>query len=385
MATTTRRHFTDAFKVEAVRLTRESGRPVAQVARELGISDNVLYRWRSEQQQAESQGRTRQAVRAEQDELTRLRRENETLRQERDFLKRAAGVLREGIPMRYRAIQEQNRRYPIRLMCRALAVSAAGYYAWRSRPESARSVAARTVLSAIRVIHRESRETYGSPSIWDALLKQGHRIGEHRVARLMRQDGIRAKTVKKWRATTQSQHRFPVAANTLDRQFTVEAPNRVWAGDLTYVWTTEGWLYLAVLLDLYSRAVVGWAMGPRVTGDLTEQALRMALTTRQPQAGLLHHSDRGSQYAARPYQQVLTTHGITASMSRKGNCWDNACVESFFGTLKRELVYHRRYATREEATQDIFEYIEVFYNRKRRHSTLGYDSPAEFEARTAVA
>ncbi len=287
--------------------------------------------------------------------------------------------------MRYRAIQEQNRRYPIRLMCRALAVSAAGYYAWRSRPESARSVAARTVLSAIRVIHRESRETYGSPSIWDALLKQGHRIGEHRVARLMRQDGIRAKTVKKWRATTQSQHRFPVAANTLDRQFTVEAPNRVWAGDLTYVWTTEGWLYLAVLLDLYSRAVVGWAMGPRVTGDLTEQALRMALTTRQPQAGLLHHSDRGSQYAARPYQQVLTTHGITASMSRKGNCWDNACVESFFGTLKRELVYHRRYATREEATQDIFEYIEVFYNRKRRHSTLGYDSPAEFEARTAVA
>jgi transposase InsO family protein len=287
--------------------------------------------------------------------------------------------------MRYRAIQEHDRRYPIRLMCRALAVSPAGYYAWRERPESRRAAANRTLLSAIRVLHQESRETYGSPSIWDALSKQGHAVGKHRVARLMRQDGIRAKTVKKWRATTQSQHRFPVAANTVNRQFTVESPNRVWAGDITYVWTTEGWLYLAVLLDLYSRRVIGWAMGQRLTGELAEQALRMALTNRQPRAGLLHHSDRGSQYAAMNYQQVLTRHGITPSMSRKGNCWDNACVESFFGTLKRELVYHRHYATRDEAKQDIFEYLEVFYNRQRRHSTLGYDSPAEYEARTAVA
>ena len=287
--------------------------------------------------------------------------------------------------MRYRAIQEHDRRFPIRLMCRALAVSAAGYYAWRDRPESRRSVRNRALLSAIRVIHRESRETYGSPSIWDALIKQGHDVGEHRVARLMRQDGIRAKTIKKWRATTQSQHRLPVAANTLNRQFTVEHPNRVWAGDITYVWTAEGWLYLAVVLDLYSRAVIGWAMGARLTGDLVQHALTMALQQRTPTRGLLHHSDRGSQYAATSYQQLLATHGITASMSRTGNCWDNACVESFFGTLKRELIYHRQYRTRDEATQDIFEYIEVFYNRLRRHSTLGYDSPAEFEARSAVA
>ena len=287
--------------------------------------------------------------------------------------------------MRYRAIQEHDRRYPIRLMCRALAVSAAGYYAWRIRPESTRSVSARTVLSAIRVIHRESRETYGSPSIWDALIKQGHRIGEHRVARLMRQDGIRAKTMKKWRATTQSHHRFPVATNTLNRQFTVASPNRVWAGDITYVWTTEGWLYLAVVLDLYSRTVIGWAMGTRLIGDLAERVLIMALANRIPATGLLHHSDRGSQYAATSYQRLLGEYGIITSMSRTGNCWDNACVESFFGTLKRELVYHRHYATREDAKQDIFEYIEVFYNRKRRHSTLGYVSPAEYEARTAVA
>ena len=287
--------------------------------------------------------------------------------------------------MRYRVIQEHDRRYPIRLMCRALAVSAAGYYAWRVRPESARSVSDRTTLSAIRVIHRESRETYGSPRIWDALVKQGHRIGEHRVARLMRQDGIRAKTVTKWRATTQSQHRFPVAANTLERAFTVEAPNRVWAGDITYVWTLEGWLYLAVLLDLYSRRVVGWAMSQRITVELTEQALTMALAKRAPTAGLLHHSDRGSQYAATSYQRVLDEYGLIPSMSRKGNCWDNACVESVFGTLKRELVYQRRDVTREEARQDIFEYIEVFSNRQRRHSTLGYHAPAEYEARTAVA
>ncbi len=287
--------------------------------------------------------------------------------------------------MRYRVIHEHDRRYPIRLMCRALAASAAGYYAWRSRPESARSIQTRILRSAIRVIHQESRETYGSPRIWDALVKQGHHVGEHRVARLMRQDGLRAKTVTKWRATTFSSHGLPVAANTLDRQFRVSQPNRVWAGDITYVWTREGWLYLAVLLDLYSRAVIGWAMGPRLTGALTEQALRMALTTRRPTAGLLHHSDRGSQYAAGAYQQLLTTHGITASMSRKGNCWDNACVESFFGTLKRELVYQRQYATRGEATQDIFEYIEVFYNRNRRHSMLGYQSPAEYEAQRAVA
>ena len=286
--------------------------------------------------------------------------------------------------MRYRVIQEHDRRYPIRLMCRALVVSAAGYYAWRIRPESARSVSDRTTLSVIRVIHRESRETYGSPRIWKALVTQGHRIGEPRVARLMRQDGIRAKTVTKWRATTQSQHRFPVAANTLERAFTVEAPNRVWAGDITYGWTLEGWLYLAVLLDLYSRRVVGWAMSPRITVELTEQALIMALAKRDPTAGLLHHADRGSQYAATSYQRVLDEYGLIPSMSRKGNCWDNACVESFFGTLKRELVYHRQYATRSEATQDIFEYIEVFYNRQRRHSTLGYHSPAEYEARTAV-
>lgn len=248
-----------------------------------------------------------------------------------------------------------------------------------------RGAANRALVAKIRVIHRESRETYGSPSIWDALVKQGHSVGEHRIARLMRAEGIRAKIVKKWRATIQSHHRLPVAANTLDRQFSITRPNQVWAGDITYVWTTEGWLNLAVVLDLYSRTVIGWALGSRLTGDLAQQALTMAIRHRTPKVGLLHHSNRGSQYAATAYQPLLTTHGMTGSMSRGGTCWDNACVESFFGTLKRELIAHRQYSTRDEATQELFEYIDVFYNRLRHHSTLGYYSPAEFEARTAVA
>jgi transposase InsO family protein len=192
------------------------------------------------------------------------------------------------------------------------------------------------------------------------------------VARLMRQANLQAKTVSKWRVTTDSAHRLPVAANHLNRQFPVAAPNQVWAGDLTYIWTREGWLYLAILLDLYSRAVVGWAMGARLTEELTQHALQMALHRRQPKPGLLHHSDRGSQYAATSYQRLLDEYGLIPSMRRTGNCWDNACVERFFGTLTRELVDHRRYTTRDEAKQDIFEYIEVFYNRQRWHSTLGY-------------
>jgi transposase InsO family protein len=196
----------------------------------------------------------------------------------------------------------------------------------------------------------------------------------------MRAGRIRAKTVKQWRATTDSVHPYPVVPNTLNRQFAVAQPNRVWAGDITYVWTAEGWLYLAVVLDLYSRRVIAWGMGSRLTQELATAALTMAIEHRRPASGVVHHTDRGSQYAATRYREVLASHGLTASMSRRGNCWDNAVVESFFHTLKTEHVHHQRYRTREEARQDIFEWIEVFYNRVRRHSTLGYHSPAEFEA-----
>lgn len=287
--------------------------------------------------------------------------------------------------MKYRAIKDNVRRFAVSLMCSALEVSASGYYAWLNRPESARAQANRRLLEQIRAAHRRSRRCYGSPRITRDLRDEGLCVGENRVSRLMRAAQIRAKSVRKWRATTKSSHRLPVAENTLNRAFSVTQPNRVWAGDISYVWTAEGWLYLAVVLDLYSRAVIGWAMSERLTTDLATQALTMALWRRKPKGALLHHSDRGIQYAAGDYQELLAEHGIACSMSRKGNCWDNAVVESFFHTLKVELVHDRRYLTRDEARQDIFEWVEVFYNRQRRHSTLGYRSPAEFEAMSKVA
>jgi putative transposase len=287
--------------------------------------------------------------------------------------------------MKYRAIRDNAGRFAVSLMCSALQVSTSGYYAWRDRRPSPRAQANDRLLSQIREAHQRSRCTYGSPRITHELRAQGHCVGENRIAGLMRTAHIRAKSARKWRATTQSAHRLPVADNTLDRAFSVAQPNRVWAGDISYVWTAQGWLYLAVVLDLYSRAVIGWAMGERLTAELATQALTMALWRRKPDRGLLHHSDRGIQYAAGDYQRLLAERGIDCSMSRKGNCWDNAVVESFFHTLKVELVHHRRYLTRDEARQDIFEWIEVFYNRQRRHSTLGFRSPAEFEALDKVA
>lgn len=287
--------------------------------------------------------------------------------------------------MKYRAMKDHAARFDIRLMCRTLQVCASGYYAWLKRPESARARENRALVVEIRAAHERSQRNYGSPRITHELREAGRRCGKNRIARLMRAHDIRAKRVRKWRATTQSDHRLPVASNTLDRQFTVSRPNQVWAADISYLWTEEGWLYLAVVLDLHSRAVVGWAMAPYLTAQLAIKALEMALARRKPAPGLLHHSDRGVQYAAHDYQRLLKRHGITCSMSRRGNCWDNACVESFFSTLKLEHVYHRRYMTREQAKHDLFGWIELIYNRQRRHSKLGYRSPAEFERMAKIA
>jgi transposase InsO family protein len=267
-------------------------------------------------------------------------------------------------------------------MRRSLQLSRSGYYDWRVRPESLRSYHNRQLLTQIRQVFFESRRTYGSPRITDELQDRGIVCNEKLIARLMRDNGIRPKTVKKFRATTDSKHQLPVAPNLLKRQFTVTAPNLVWLSDITYVWTSEGWLYLATVIDLYSRRIVGCAMSHRVNEELTLSALHQALVQRRPQAGLLHHSDQGKQYAAGDYQQLLSDHRMVGSMSRKGNCWDNAPMESFYATLKTEMIYHEKFITREEAQAEIFEYIEVFYNRKRRHSSLGSKSPAEFEITT---
>lgn len=264
-------------------------------------------------------------------------------------------------------------------MCRLLGVSPSGYYAWRGRPPAARTVEDQRLTREIQVIFAANRELYGSPRVHAELRAQGTCIGRKRVERLMRAKGLQARTERAFRRTTDSTHDLPVAANRLDRQFRVDAPDHVWATDITYIPTGEGWLYLAVVLDLWSRRIVGWSMAPHMRTELVRGALEMALGHRVPGPELLHHSDRGGQYASHDYQRVLRDQGIACSMSRPGQCHDNAVVESFFGTLKRELVHLTSWPTRLAARGALHEYIEVFYNRRRRHSYLGYLSPVEFE------
>lgn len=265
------------------------------------------------------------------------------------------------------------------LMCQVLRVSRSGYYTWLSRPESDRSKSSSRLLSEIRIVHKRNRRRYGSPRITAELKESGLVCGENRVARLMRLNGICAKRRRKYRVTTDSKHNLPVAPNLLDRQFTVDRPNAVWVSDITYIRTSEGWLYLAAIVDLYSRMVVGWSMGNRINVQLTLDALKQAIGRRHPQPGLIHHSDRGRQYAAGDYQDMLKDNKMVCSMSRKGDCWDNAPMESFFATLKTELIYREQLETQEEVKTRVFEYIEMFYNRERRHSSLGFKNPVDFE------
>jgi putative transposase len=280
--------------------------------------------------------------------------------------------------MRYAAIHRWHSKYSIRMMCRALCVSRGGYYDWVGRPESARAERHRALTEKIRYFHQASRDTYGAPRIREDLLASGEQVGENTIALLMQRAGIVPKTVRKFRVTTDSRKTVP-APNLLKQQFTVEQPNERWVSDITLIPTREGWLYLAVIIDLYSRAVIGWAMHQRMKTALVTDALRMALMRRKVRSPLLLHSDQGSQYAAVDYRTMLATHGIECSMSRKGNCWDNAVAESFFHTLKTELVHHEDYRSRAEAKASIFEYIEVFYNRQRRHSHIGQVAPLVFE------
>jgi putative transposase len=265
-------------------------------------------------------------------------------------------------------------------MCKVLEVSTQGFYAWLKRSPSGRQRANVALAVTIKELHIRSRRRYGSPRVQRALQVRGQRVGRNRIARLMREQGLRARPKRRFRRTTDSNHQHPVAPNVLDRNFTAAAPDQVWVTDITYVWTHEGWLYLAAILDLFSRRVVGWAMSNSLERQIALDALSMALQGRNPAPGLVHHSDRGCQYASGDYRRILKDRGIVCSMSRKGDCWDNAVAESFFATLKTELVYECNFATRAEATTAIFEFIEVFYNRERFHSSLGYLTPAGYEA-----
>jgi transposase InsO family protein len=286
--------------------------------------------------------------------------------------------------MRFRLIEDHRDVWPVRVMCDALNVSPSGYYAWRSRPESRRKIANRGLLGDIQRVHAHHRERYGAPRIHAELRAEGQTVSRKRIERVMRQHGIRARAPRRYRVcTTDSKHSLPVAANLLDQNFVADRPNQVWLADITYIPTGEGWLYLAVILDLFTRKVVGWAMRDHMRAELTIAALTMAIQRRRPAAGLIHHSDRGSQYAAGDYRDTLHAAAIIQSMSRKANCWDNAPMESFFGTLKTELVHQREYPDRNAARRDLFAYIEGYYNRQRIHSAIGYITPERAEAISA--
>lgn len=269
-------------------------------------------------------------------------------------------------------------------MCRALEVSRSGYYAYKKRPKSRRRLDNEKLLIEIRRVFVDNSSNYGSPRIWNALNnEQGIRCSENRVARVMQQNGVVAVQKRKFRVTTNSKHEYPVWPNILNRNFMVEKPNAVWVSDITYIWTLEGWLYLAAVLDLFSRGVVGLAMDKTIAETLVMQATRQAILRRNPAKGLIFHSDRGSQYAGNDFKALLKHNAFVGSMSKKGDCWDNAVAESFFHTLKVELIHRMKFRTREEARIRIFEYVEAYYNRKRAHSTLGFLSPFEYERQSA--
>nr|WP_157686189.1 IS3 family transposase [Bacillus thuringiensis] len=294
-------------------------------------------------------------------------------------LKKGDALLRERPSVKFKFIHRHRFTYRVEKMCQVLHVSRSGYYKWKHHTKSPRQIQREQITKEIHRIFLESRCLYGSPKVTSVLRQKGKQISQKTVARIMKEQGLQSRTVKKYKATTNSKHSYPIQDNVLNRQFKVKKPNQVWVADITYVSTKEGWLYVASLMDLYSRKIVGWHADRTMTKELVLKALQQAYFRQKPEGSVLHHSDRGSQYASRDYQNQLQQYGMTCSMSRKGNCYDNACIESFHGVLKKELIYQQQYATRAQAQQDIWEYIEIFYNRKRIHSANGYLSPTEKE------
>lgn len=281
--------------------------------------------------------------------------------------------------MRFEFIEAKKCRWSVARMCQLFSVSRSGFYAWQRREPSPRARETEQLLTAIRASWERSGRNYGSPRVLADLRDEGWHVSKKRVEQLMRNNGMQARRKRRFRKTTQSEHDNPIAPDLLNRDFAADAPNTVWTADITYIWTQQGWLYLAVILDLFSRRIVGWAMSNRIHTQLTADAMMMALSQRRPDEGLVHHSDRGCQYTSLRYRELLAAHGVVQSMSRKGDCYDNAVTESFFGTLKNELVHHVVFLDRAAARNAIFEFIEVFYNRQRRHSFLGYLSPIDYE------
>ncbi|OYQ34362.1 IS3 family transposase [Niveispirillum lacus] len=367
-----------AFKQDALRILSTSGRTVAEVAADLGIGKSTLQRWKSDAAETELLSGPHPDV---EKELAWLRLENKILRQERDLLKNAGGLLRQGDKsMIYRLIDAKKATIPVRCSYRLLGVSSSGYYAWKQRKLSLQKYVDMILLAHVNQYFTLSHETYGSPRMHAELKAAGLSCGRHRIARLMRDNGLKALMKRRYKKTTDSGHGGPVAPNLLDQDFSTEGSNQKWGVDISYIWTAESWLHLAVAIDLYSRRVVGWAVSDRMKKDLAITNLQRAIATRRPKPSFVHHSDRGNQYCSDEYQKILKAHGMEISMSGKGNCYDNAMVETFFKTLKSELIWRTIFLSRLQAERAIGTFIDGFYNPTRRHSALGYKSPILFEA-----
>ncbi|MEL6416886.1 MAG: IS3 family transposase [Pseudomonadota bacterium] len=371
---------TDAFRADAVRIALTSGLTRRQVASDLGAGLSTLNKRVTAHRDIDVVSDKELDLARENE---RLRRENRILKEERDILKKGHGLLRKPKAMRFGRIEEHGRDFPTNRLCQVLDVSERGLRAYRRRPASQGQRTDMVVLAHIKEQSRLSLGSYGRPRMTEELKGLGLNIGHRRVGRLMRENGIRVERSKRYKVTTDSNHAFNIAPNLLNRDFHADQPNQKWAGDISYVWTREGWRYLAVILDLHSRRVIGWAVSNRMKRDLAIRALKMAVALRQPPKECIHHTDRGSQCCSHDYQKLLRKHGFQVSMSGKGNCYDNSAVETFFKTIKAEMIWRRSWPTRREAEVAIFQYINGFYNPRRHHSALGWKSPVAFEKKVA--
>ncbi|WP_171554044.1 IS3-like element IS600 family transposase [Shigella dysenteriae] len=369
--------YSKEFKAEAVRTVLENQLSISEGASRLSLPEGTLGQWVIAARKGLGTPGSRTVAELE-SEILQLRKALNEARLERDIFKKSNNVFCTGVAEKYALIEQWRQQFPIEAMCQVFGVSRSGYYNWVQHEPSDRKQSDERLKLEIKVAHIRTRETYGARRLQTELAENGIIVGRDRLARLRKELRLRCKQKRKFRATTNSNHNLPVAPNLLNQTFAPTAPNQVWVADLTYVATQEGWLYLAGIKDVYTCEIVGYAMGERMTKELTGKALFMALRSQRPPAGLIHHSDRGSQYCAYDYRVIQEQLGLKTSMSRKGNCYDNAPMESFWGTLKNESLSHYRFNNRDEAISVIREYIEIFYNRQRRHSRLGNISPAAF-------
>ena len=382
--------YTKELREEAVKLVTEGGLSIPEVWRRLSVAASTIRYWVKANREGKLKdvGRQQRPLTEIEMELARVKHELAEARMERDILKKATAYFAKESP-RYAMMKGMRFRYGIGVMSRILGVSKSGYYKWLNRKPSKRVQEEGRLEVEIKAAHQRTRETCGAERLQQELKEQGVEVGIGRIRRIRKKLGIRCKQRRKFRATTDSRHAFPVAENLLNQEFEAKGPNEIWVSDITYIPTEEGWLYVAGHKDLFTGEIVGYAMGSRITKNLVSQSLFKAVAAKRPGAGLIHHSDRGRQYCAYEYRKLMDQFKMRLSMSRKGDCYDNAPMESFWGTLKNELIHHRHYKTREQAIREITEYIEVFYNRQRRQARLGYLSPAVYErqfyARQAAA